>query len=163
MNTHFNIIILSKNKRVGQNFFVYLKKFLLTNFNYKKKIVKKSNKKSLMSILKAPNINKVAQEQFGMTTYLKKLKLEISQTFKFIILLKKLWFNGFPEVGLKITFEVQEKPTYQILKSNNFVVLQNYMNKSYEKRLVCLKLKISRFLVILDICGKHVKFKNSYA
>lgn len=123
-----NIFIQSKQKHHLYNF---IKAFNLKNKTHLKSIIffyarKKCKKK--FSILTSPHVNKRAQEQFGVEIYRQQLKINVLEPLKFIILLKRVCSNSFPNLKLAVKFETSNKTR------RNFSINKNYLKKKPKRQ-----------------------------
>lgn len=130
-----NIQISSKNKNSLKNFFEFFikicgKKNLKTALFLK--YFPRHTTKNVFTILKSPHVNKTAQEQFGYSIFSKQINIQTFQMLKFLIILKKIQTQLFPDVQIKIKYILQEKKfkivRTQILNPNNYRV--NYFPKN---------------------------------
>ena len=170
----YSIILYSKNKESLKNFFKFQKRSLEIQqfqipFCYKKN--KKTKQK--ISVLKSPHVNKTAQEQFELKTYSITIIVKSYKVQKYILLLKKIKNQLFPDVKIKIKshFSIKNteihlkdkfinpnKFTFKILKFNftkqvlSFKELKTYrkINNNLNKNLLE---KTVNSLKIFDYCG----------
>ena len=98
----FNIIIKSKNQISIKKFLRFLKKRNIINFKIIQKCFFKKKKKKFITLLKSPHVNKSAQEQFEIKINSIQLKIQSIQPFKFLIMLKKIKINLFPDISIKL-------------------------------------------------------------
>lgn len=138
---------------------------------------KKKNKKQKIAVLKSPHVNKTAQDHFELRTYSLSIVVNSYKTQKYVLFLKKIKNQLFPEIKIKIkgyifiknsiknkflnpnnfTFQVSKfnliKQTLNFKKLKDFKMIhKNYNKKKVIKNIVVYKLKI------LDYYGKS--FKN---
>ena len=104
--TKYNIVLYSKNKESLDYFLKFLKYSLKMQrvqepLNYTKK---KKDKKRI-SVLTSPHVNKTAQEQFEYIIYSMKLSFYSYRAKKYLILLKKIKNQLFPDIKIKIVVE----------------------------------------------------------
>jgi len=108
--TKYNITLYSKNKESLNNFMKFLKynsktPYLLILSN----LLKKKKTKKKISVLKSPHVNKTAQEQFEYVTYSIKISFYSWEIQKYLILLKKIKNQLFPEINIKINGNFSKK------------------------------------------------------
>lgn len=176
----YYITIYSKNKIILQNFLIFLQKRLpILKLQLVSKYNKKVKIKKTITILKSPHINKTAQERYESITYSYTIKINSFRTQKYILFLKKLRNNLFPDVKIKIKTTI-EKKTFNIkihcFKINNYKLnlnkiknLQKLNSKNYKKKCDSISLKIYLHLVektlnslkIMDCSGEfEINTKN---
>lgn len=153
-----NIKIESKNQFSIKKFLRFFRKTNNINFKTIKKNFSKKEKKTFFSILKSPHVNKAAQEQFEIKTNSSQIKIQTSQQFKLLILLKKIKVNLFPDINIKLRLLFNKK-TQNTLKqkcfnTDNFIIHQflTVKNKNMNKKngvFYCNKNTIS----LLDLYG----------
>jgi len=101
--------IFSRNQLKINSFLALLLKNIPNTNNYAiKKHFQRKKKKRIITILKSPHINKNAQEQFEFKIFCKQLIFYSSKIMKFIIILKKLLANVFPEIKIKVKFSIAQ-------------------------------------------------------
>ena len=117
-----NIKIESKNQISIKKFLRFFKE-TSNNSNFKviQKFFYKKEKKTFVSILKSPHVNKSAQEQFEIRTSSRQIKIQTTQPFKFLIMLKKIKANLFPDINIKLKL-ITNKKTQNLLKQKIFNV-----------------------------------------
>ena len=129
----YNITILSKNKQYVDNFSFFFNNNKKPNFYIIKKDLKKKKKKKILTILKSPHVNKTAQEQFEYRVFSKQYLIYSTEYFKYLIFLKKLKTNAFPDLKIIIKFNIYRKNNKQLkIKTFN---LDNF-NANFYKNLL---------------------------
>jgi ribosomal protein S10 len=127
----YHITIISKNKSSLNSVSTLLNsinnnKYL--NLNIIKKYFKKKNKKSVLTILKSPHVNKTAQEQFEFKFSSKQFLIKpTTKNLKYVLLLKKLESNLFPDTKIILKFisnRKLKKKNSKIFNINNFKIKQ---------------------------------------
>lgn len=98
----FNVTITSRNKNSIYNFFLFFNKTILCDLNTRIKYSQKKLKKKRLTVLKSPHVNKRAQEQFEYRLFKKQFAIEATKNFRHLILLKKLNYNMFPDLHIKL-------------------------------------------------------------
>lgn len=171
-----NLSISSKNKKSLNNFCNVFYNFLFNINNIF--IVKKSQKpvkKTIITILKSPHVNKKAQEQFEIIYVLKQLQISTTHLFKFLVFLKKLKNFLSPDINIKIKiiknikktnflnkkifnidyfiynklFSIEKYNNTQIYKKNKKKVLNVIINNNL------LFIDSNKLLKLFDIYGKY--------
>jgi ribosomal protein S10 len=127
----YHITIVSKNKSSLNSVSTLLNSInnnTYLNLNTIKKYLKKKNKKSVLTILKSPHVNKTAQEQFEFKFSSKQFLIKpTTQNLKFILVLKKLESNVFPDTKIILKFVSNrklKKKKSKIFNINNFKIKQ---------------------------------------
>lgn len=169
-----HIVIKSKTQKSIDNvLFFFLTSLKHLKFRILKKIFKNNKKKTVLTILKSPHVNKKAQEQFEIKYFSNKLTIYSIEKFKLLILLKKLKTNLFSDVDIKTKFTINKKNenTLKIkmfdldnFKTNNVhYKTSQFMVRQFIKKIEVKTLKKSQgiknkktkqFLKILDIYGE---------
>lgn len=125
----YNITIFSKNPESVDNFSFFFKN-KKPNFYVIKNYFKKKKKKKILTILKSPHVNKTAQEQFEYRVFSKQYLIYSTQYFKYLIFLKRLKTNLFPDLKITIRFIINRNNTKQFkIKTFN---LDNFNGKFYK-------------------------------
>ena len=118
------LILVSSNKNESlQHFFELFTKFKFLNLKVNLKQVKK--RKSIVSVLKSPHVNKTAQEQFNRFKISRLLKIRSIDDGIFIVFLKYLKGGGYPDVRVHCTFNILTKPRNPKSLQNPDVVVYN--------------------------------------
>src|SRR6476661_6294720 len=135
---HYQLTITSKNKKSIENCFLFFfNNANKLNLNIIKKNFKKKKKKTILTILKSPHVNKSAQEQFEFKLFSKQLSLYSQKNFQILFFLKKIKIYLFPDVKMKIKFilnkNLSEKIKVHIFNPTNFKlnVLKEIKLKKY--------------------------------
>ena len=160
----YHLTFFSKNKKSLDETFLFF-----NNIKILKKFFFKKRKKQFFTILKSPHINKTAQEQFEILTYSRQLTLHTTKSLKFIFFLKKINFNLFSSVKIKIKLTLNNKKENELnnklfnptnYKLNNILTdnVSNYMKKNRKINIDVIlsknTKKIKSFLKLLDIYGE---------
>lgn len=125
-----NLLISSKNKKTLNNFLnIFNEKFSIIDSTFIKKNYQKKSKKTIITILKSPHVNKTAQEQFEIIYTSKQIQVYTSHLFKFLIFLKKLKIYLFPNIHIKIKI-VHNKKKIGLINKRIFN-LDNYHYKLF--------------------------------
>lgn len=112
-----NIIVSSKTKNSLNHFFSFLhKNSLILSFNIINKKFQKKMKKTVITILKSPHVNKTAQEQFEIRYISKQIQIRAINLFKFLIFFKKLKVSLLTDINIKII--VNTKNSIETQKKN---------------------------------------------
>lgn len=148
-----NINIKSKNKNSLKQFLKIFKQFSndkKLKLNQTLFLSKNKNKNKIFTILKSPHVNKTAQEQFKFVYYSKELKLNSSQTLKFLILLKNFQTIFFSDIQIKLNFVINPKKSktkfINKFKPNN-INLKNKYDINYKQ--------IKLYLLLFHFYGKY--------
>ena len=104
-------------------------------------------KKKVLTVLKSPHVNKVAQEQFEYRIYKKRLKCFVPQISLFLIFFKKVRFNLFSDIKFNINIISNSKIENKKLKNN--VNTDNYC-------LVYKELNLIKYLKLFSISGEYI-------
>lgn len=171
----FNVTITSKNKNSVSDFFSFFSKNVACNFNILKKCFQKSKKKKRLTILKSPHVNKKAQEQFESRIFKKQFTVQTLKNLKYLIFLKRLNYNLFPDVNIKLKYIITDKNSkklglktvnpnyykinkYYNLKLNNFNLknLAQLKRKNTTSKLYLAK-KTNHLLQVFDLYGEFLK------
>ena len=126
-----NIKIESKNQISLKKFLKFFKETSNTNFKIMQKVFYKKEKKTFVSILKSPHVNKSAQEQFEIRNHSAQITIQTTQPFKFLIVLKKIKTNLFPDINIKLRL-IFNKKTQNSLKQKIFNI-DNFQLKHFSK------------------------------
>jgi hypothetical protein len=145
---YLELKILTKNKKS-------INKFLLFFFNNNKlnlifKHFSKKNKRKIFTILKAPHVNKIAQEQFEYRIVTNQTNLYILKTLKFLVFLKNIQNKLFSNIKLELNtlfWKKNDNIKIEIFNPDKFRL--NYKTKNY----------ISKYKYVIE--KKNLK-KNIY-
>lgn len=157
---YYSIILSSKSLNSINNFFNILVNF--TNFNFLaiKKTKLKKTKKNIITILKSPHVNKKAQEQFENRVFSKIFFISTTQDLKFLIILKKLKLELFPDIKINIKINIKNTKSFKIkiFDINNYNInFFNYKIKNCKVTKVKKQKKLLNFLKLLELYGKNAK------
>lgn len=123
-----NIKIESKNQISVKKFLNFFKETSNTNFKMIQKFFYKKEKKTFISILKSPHVNKSAQEQFEIRNHSAQITIQTNQPFKFLIVLKKIKINLFPDINIKLRLifnkKIQKSLKQKFFNIDNFQLNQ---------------------------------------
>lgn len=172
----FNVTILSKNKNSINDFFLFFNENTSHNLDVIKKYFQKKIKKKKLTILKSPHVNKKAQEQFESRLFKKQFTVQTTKNFQYLIFLKKLNYNLFPDINIKLKCIINNKNIqnlglktfnpnylkfnkYSTFKANN-VNLQNLNSLIKKKTLSKLAItkNAQRILRVFDLYGEFLKY-----
>jgi ribosomal protein S10 len=67
--------------------------------------IKKKSRKKIVTVLKSPHVNKTAQEQFEKISILNQVCIKSHRINKFLVLLKKIFLNNYPDIKILIDFK----------------------------------------------------------
>jgi ribosomal protein S10 len=114
-----NLKIESKNQFSIKKFLRFFKKSNNKHFKTIQKKFYKKEKRVFFSILKSPHVNKSAQEQFEIKTNSSQINIQTPQQFKFLVILKKMKMNIFPDINIKLRLFFNKK-NRNVLKQKCF-------------------------------------------
>jgi ribosomal protein S10 len=161
-----NATFFSKNKNSLNSAFLFFLNVSYLNFKIVKKYFQKKTKKSFITILKSPHVNKKAQEQFETRFYSKQLSIYSTKKLKYVFFFKKIQNNVFSDVKLKLKFTTsfcKKKKLYlSLFEPKNYVVVRLDKNLIDKKTSLNDKRKLIHFnsslssniLKIFDIYGE---------
>ena len=172
-----NLLISSKNKKSLDNFLkIFNEKFSIIDSTFIKKNYQKKLKKTVITILKSPHVNKTAQEQFEIRYLSRQIQIYTLRIFKFLIFLKKLKIYLFPSIHIKIKIVHNKKQTtlinkrifnldnyrYRLLFLTNSNKIQNHKVKKNKLKLLkktceatIKSVDTQKILKLLDTYGKY--------
>ena len=119
----FNVTIVSRNKNSIYNFFSFFNRTSLCNLNARIRYCQKNLHKKRLTVLKSPHVNKKAQEQFEYRLFKKQFRIEVIKTLKYVVFLKKLNYNLFSDIHIKLKRVIKDK---SILRSGLKIFDPNY-------------------------------------
>ena len=146
-----NVKVVSNNPNSIQKlflFFFYNKKI---RYNKIKKYFQKKKKKKILTILKTPHVNKTAQEQFEYRIYSKQITMYSSQGFQYLVFLKKISVNLWPEIKIKIKIDMNQSSEKQIAILNPTHLKRDFFKGDNREN---LKLKTKSMIEAFDIYGE---------
>ena len=157
----YHLTVTSKTKKSLYDFLSFLNSTSI-DFNTIKKNFKNKKRKTKFTILKSPHIYKTAQEQFQSSFFSNKIAIYSNSNFQFLIFLKKIKNNLFPDLKIKIKFPINKnvanKTQTLILNPNNFKL--NILNKLLHQKNKIKKHKkknykeIEHLIKIFDLHGE---------
>lgn len=175
-----NITVCSKNKSTFQNFIKFLRnKFPILKLQITLKHTDKKTVRKKITLLKSTHINKAAQEKYEYKIYSYTFQTYSFRTKKYLMLLKKLRNNLFPDIKLDITNSISgssndrvkyfQPENYKLnlnklkitqkLNSKNLMITKNNP-KTFQLYLDFIK-KTTNYLKILDSLGEvEIKTKG---
>jgi ribosomal protein S10 len=98
----FNLTLKSKNRDSLEKFYQFFNRNTFRNLKIIKKYFLKKSTKKVITILKSPHVNKIAQEQFELRVFSMQYKIRTTQTLKLLMFIKIIKANLFPEVSIKL-------------------------------------------------------------
>lgn len=105
----FNVTAASKNKNSIRKFVRFFNVTMRrVKLKTKKKFFIKKERKKFMTILTSPHVNKSAQEQFEIRTFSVQLRIETMQSFKFLVLVKRIGNQLFPDTRIKLSLGLNQ-------------------------------------------------------
>ena len=144
------IDIYSKNRnslKTFVNFFCDENLLLNLQVDMLKTKARKPTKKTVITVLKSPHVNKIAQEQFEYRVYKKQFKCFVPQILLFLIFFKKLRANLFSDIKFK--FKIISNKKFETTKLKHTFNVDSYC-------LVHKELNLIRYLNLLTIYGESV-------
>ena len=139
---HYKLIISSKNR---SSLYLFIKLFYkkVEKFSVLRKYFATNSRRKFFTILKSPHVNKVGQEQFQTNTYSKTLNFSVSESLKFLVLLKVIKTNLFLDVKLKLKLNLNSNFTSKqdliLYNPFNFNMLQQSCPSFFLSHLFSLK------------------------
>lgn len=139
---HYKLIISSKNR---SSLYLFIKLFYkkVEKFSVLRKYFATNSRRKIFTILKSPHVNKVGQEQFQTNTYSKTLNFSVSESLKFLVLLKVIKTNLFLDVKLKLKLNSNSNFTSKedliLYNPFNFNMLQKSCSSFFLSHLFSLK------------------------
>lgn len=131
---YFNIKLFSKNKKSLNIFCFFFNNLMKKELNFEEiaKFKNKRRKKTLITTLKSPHINKKSKDQYEIITYSKNIKIYTKNSGRLSVLIKKLKNNFLSDVSLKveIIYLTRNDKNYNPLKYkvlNNRKYVNSYM------------------------------------
>jgi ribosomal protein S10 len=146
-----NIYLSSKNQNSLKTFLRFFSKLCLDKkiqVNIFSVHFQKQKQKQKITVLKSPHVNKQAQEHFEFCMYKKQISVYSFQSFKFLIILKKIQLKLFPDVRVKIKFLVNNN-TFTKIKRKKFNP-KIFFSPVYIKK----NLTTQSYLKLFDIYGE---------
>lgn len=108
--TKYNLTLYSKSQHSLNSFLEFIKhNDKSKNFYILKNLSKKKKTRKKISILKSPHVNKTAQEQFEYIYYSVRISLHAWEIKKYLITLKKIKNQLFPDLKIKIKAQFSKK------------------------------------------------------
>jgi ribosomal protein S10 len=168
----FNLLLTTKTKDSLKKFLNFFNTSMDSNFNFIKKNISKKKKKIVITILKSPHVNKIAQEQFEIRFLSEQVKISTTQIYKFLIFLKKVKNFIFADITFKLKFVYDKKKHTLNNKTvfnvdnfkTNFFFEKNSMIKNkkskqtrkiYRKALLNSCVNSHNSLKLIDLYGSH--------
>lgn len=130
------IVLTSKNQKALQNFSYFLNTNTETNLNYLKKNLKKRRKMKVITILKSPNNNKSAQEQFEIKKFSLQCNVTGTKIFKFLVLIKKMKDFVFSDINIKL--KMFSDKSKQMLLNRKLFNWDNYYHRTPDNSNICV-------------------------
>lgn len=143
------LVLTSKNQKSLQNFSYFLNTSTETSLNYLKKNLKEKRKMGVITLLKSPNANKNAQEQFEIKKFSLQCRVTGTKIFKFLVLIKRMKDFVFSDISIKLKmFSNRNK---ELLLNRKLFDLNNYDPNPVYKSNIC----VLQFLRKSDIRNKR--------
>lgn len=166
---YLELKIITKNKESINKFLSFLFK------NHKQNLIfqhmTKKKKKKMFTVLKAPHVNKVAQEQFEYKILTNQANLYSLKTLKLMFYFKNIQNKLFSNIKIELNslFLKQNKklkkkiinPEKFLLKYKFFYKKKNVYNNFYcDKKSLKNLLLFKKYLNLLDIFGELTYYKK---
>lgn len=148
-----SIEISSKDVKKLKKFSKFLQKHkYFSFFDFKSEMLKR--KKMIITTLKSPHVNKVAQEQFEIRIVKRKIRIFALRILACFFLLKEIRTHIFPELKFKISSNLSPannflNSPFQYLIDPRFFFLRNRINRK-KKRIK----KLYKYLQLFDGYGE---------
>lgn len=126
----FNITLKSKNQNSLEKFYQFFNRNTFRKLKLIKKYFLKKSTKKVITILKSPHVNKIAQEQFELRVYSMQYRIRTAQTLKLLVFLKIMKTHLFPDVSVKlqkISGELKQRALNKFLFN-----IDNYKQKRFK-------------------------------
>lgn len=139
-----HLYLTSKNLKTLKTFSNILFNICIKTHLHSIKSYPLHKKNSLMSLLKSPHVNKIAQEQFKFNIFNRKVVLHTHHSLKLLLILKHLGSKLFPDLKIKVLMLLN--------KNKNILnpVVSPYLKSSHNiKQLIYLRLNR------LDVIGEQ--------
>lgn len=159
------LVLTSKNQKSLANFSYFLNTSTETSLNYLKKNLKERRKMRVITILKSPNANKSAQEQFEIKKFSLQCRVTGTKLFKFLVLIKRMKDFVFSDISIKL--KIFSNKNKELLLNKKLFNPDNYdpnpVDKSDICALQCVKtsnIRQERKLFVVHRCTNYY-FKRS--
>jgi ribosomal protein S10 len=162
----FCLFISTKNLHSLKKFLTFIQKHLFTVNSFVNKSFAIKKKKRIITLLKSPHVNKSAQEQFEIKTYLVQIDISSIDYNSFIILIKKTNNTLFPDVRLKVKYICNNKTSIikfkkvlnerlDVFRINNSATFLKFKQLVLLKKLDCKDYKKTQTLFkLIEFNGK---------
>lgn len=136
----YHFIVSSRNKKSLDNFEQFFLKVIKLKFNILNVFYKKKKKKKLLTILKSPHVNKIAQEQFEFKIYSQIYIIYLLNESKFLLFFKRLKKYLF----LDLKFKLKSFFNLKLKQQNKFKIfdLKKYKLNYIKKKIITQNLQI---------------------
>ena len=104
LGKNLTLTISSCNKDSLERFINFVRIYTSFESNSKFKIIRLSPTKTLVSLLKAPHVNKTAQEQFYREKFSSVFVFKEVNKHQLMLALKSVLSKGFSDINLKLTY-----------------------------------------------------------
>lgn len=168
--------ISSKNEKSLNNFLSFFFNCLKTKFNIIQKSVTTNNTKKVVTLLKSPHVNKVAQEQFEIRVFHKQSLTKSFDLEKNLIFIKKISNKLFKDVLVKVELKANKNENFInnlfIFHTDNFklpinkarkINLKRSKQKEKSKTVNSKKnylFVLKKFLNTISVYGEMLTFEN---
>ena len=164
----YQIVINSKNQQALKFFFLFLTKKKNPAFSFIKTYTNKKQKTKKITVLKSPHVNKIAQDQFEYKIVSKQYNFNSYNSFKDLLILKKLKTKLFSDLKITVTFLLSKKESIstqtQLLNPSHynlhyFLKTNQLSQKTLYSNFISINnikpsIRIKNYLKILDGYGE---------
>lgn len=141
------LVLNSKNQISLNQILKFLNKNWYLKNNILKKVFPKKTIKKKFTILKSPNVNKSAQEQFEIKINFKQISIMTTQNLKFLVFLKRLKTYLYSDINVKLKILYSYKHTKKLNQKifnfdfyKNPITIKKIINHSTLKQLQLQKI-----------------------
>lgn len=154
----YQLTITSKNPKALKIFFLFCFQNKKKIFNLTTTFYKKKNETKKFTILKSPHVNKTAQTQLEYRLYSAQIRISLQNASKYLILLKKIKTNLFPELKIKTQLLINKQNKFQLqtklLNPRNTTLNTLNGSKSKNKSKTMFLKKTLTYIKLLDCFGE---------
>lgn len=145
---YFNIKLFSRNKKSLNKFCIFFNNLIRKEFNFEETVrfKNKRKKRTLITTLKSPHINKKSKDQYEIVTYSKNIKIYTKNSGKLSILIKKIKNKLLADILLKVEI------IHSIKNERNFNL--------FKYKVFSSKKYVSNYIKIIRICNLINRFNT---
>lgn len=152
----FQLQIVSKDKKILKKFLKFFYSLQKTSSTWN--VISNFNKRSFITVLKSPHVNKTAQEQFEYRAYSKKIFINSVKPFTFLLMLKKI--KGLSFSGISVKLIGLSRKSKKLKTIFNFLDPKNMILK-IDNKIIKTKVGFSKYVQLFD-CHGEVLLKTKY-